>query len=434
MAPDMRPSPSIVAPRTSPYSPPRSDLELDFERAASRDERGAAGEPAPLPPGQSRLTRHARLALGLALAPLGATAAIISLLVLGVGSANGRLLLVAIGVAGTLAGLAGVGLGARTSLRLFALERAIRPAGLASAVGSIGLGVLSAGLGALTTVLSLVSFSRGRQLRSFGRLAHAPLVEHAPDPAAPRATRAAGTAEADTPAATPGPTSRGCGPDAAGAWRKNGLTEHASIAAFARLSTELVALGAPSSLVADSHRDALDELAHTELCFALAEELDGRRIRPGPFPAAAARLPSGPITFRLARLAVESLVDGALNEGVSARVVAELARETEDPRVRSVLEVIAKDESRHAVHGFQVMRWCLERGGHPVRAALVAALGALPVELGRSLTPGAEDGSLEHLGIPGRAREERAFAIVRARLIERTGRLITETARASAQA
>jgi hypothetical protein len=188
---------------------------------------------------------------------------------------------------------------------------------------------------------------------------------------------------------------------------------------------DLVAMGAPPRLIARAHQDALDELRHTELCFALARDLDGKDLGPGDFaPAAALPVRRGPRSLRLAALAVESLIDGALNEGISARVVAELARTDAEPRAREVLEQIARDEARHAAHGFEIVRWCVQEGGAPVKAALAAALATLPVELGAPLTPLAADGRWERYGLPSRAREARCWAALRPRLIARTQRLL----------
>ena len=57
---------------------------------------------------------------------------------------------------------------------------------------------------------------------------------------------------------------------------------------------------------------------------------------------------------------------GALNEGLSARAVAEMQKEVNEPRVQAVLAAIAKDEARHAAHGFDVVRWCVATGGQSV--------------------------------------------------------------------
>jgi hypothetical protein len=203
-------------------------------------------------------------------------------------------------------------------------------------------------------------------------------------------------------------------------WRENGKTEHASVAAFARLTLDLMALGAPSRLVADSNRDALDEIRHAELCFGIARALDGRDVGPAPFPEAqrvSTLTRVRPVA--LAQLAVDSLVDGALHEGVSARVIAKLARRSEVPAIRAALVELAADEGRHAAHGWAVVEWCLAEGGTPVARALAGALRALPVRSKSSLPAAAEDGAWERWGIHGARLEADEYAAGRAHVVRR---------------
>jgi hypothetical protein len=133
---------------------------------------------------------------------------------------------------------------------------------------NVMLGVLGIGMtwvGALTTLFATVGFARGRQLRRSGRVLLAPL--------------AAGggwvdaTLELERPVRAP----VGLGQQ----WRENGRTEHASVASFARLTLDLMALGAPPELVTAANQDTLDEIRHTEACFALAYALDGKVASPG---------------------------------------------------------------------------------------------------------------------------------------------------------
>src|SRR6185437_10815965 len=53
-------------------------------------------------------------------------------------------------------------------------------------------------------------------------------------------------------------------------WTVLALLEHASVASFARVSLQLLAVGAPGDLVGATHQAALDEIRHARLCFALA--------------------------------------------------------------------------------------------------------------------------------------------------------------------
>jgi hypothetical protein len=266
-----------------------------------------------------------------------------------------------------------------------------------------------ASLGALAAFASTITFSRGRQLRRHGEVLLPP-VTHGdawtrPD-LAPRvdpAVRAALAAQ----------------------WRENGRTEHASVAAFARLTLDLMALGAPPALVASANRDALDEIRHAELCFGLARALDGRLESPGLFPEAArARTLPALRTLALALLAVDSLVDGALHEGVSARIAARLARCCEDPAIRAVLREIAADEGRHAAHGWDVVEWCLAEGGEPVAHALRGALSTLPRRMRSGLPAAARIGGWERHGIHGHELETQEYAKARAHVTSRAQDLV----------
>jgi hypothetical protein len=271
-------------------------------------------------------------------------------------------------------------------------------------------------IGALAVLLSTVSLTRGRQLRRFGRVM------------LPRVVTGRSWANTKVSVASPLPIPS----EVAAQWRENGRTEHASVAAFARLTLDLMALGAPPHLISASHADAIDEVRHTELCFSLARSIDGKTEDPGPFPEAryARALPSRRVTG-LAVLAVDSLVDGALHEGVSARIIAKLSKRSEVPAIRGVLKEIAADEGRHSAHGWDVVEWCLAEGGRPVANALLGAVHALPERMRSSLPRAAVDGSWEPWGIHGVELERQEYAAARTVLVERVKKLIGGTARAA---
>lgn len=305
--------------------------------------------------------------------------------------------------------------------------------GLAAAPGSKGLGVAAAliignvfmtGLGAFAALLSTLTFTRGRQIRSGGKILLPP-VERG-DAWTGAGLSSAGPArviDADEPTRAM----------LAAQWRENGRTEHASVAAFARLTLDLMALGAPPELVADANRDALDEIRHTELCFGLARALDGKSESPGAFPEASrARTRSRSRTLALAELAVDSLVDGALHEGVSARIIAKLAKRCEAPAIQAILKEIAADEGRHARHGWDVVRWCLAEGGEPVARALEGALRALPKAMASPIPEEARGGRWERWGIMGEALEAEEHDATRADLERRMGEAIAASRSAHA--
>ena len=284
---------------------------------------------------------------------------------------------------------------------------------LATTLANLGM----MALGALGVLLSMVTFARGRQLRRFGRVLLPPV--------------APGRAWSSLPA-TAVPIDPAVAAGMAARWRENGRTEHASVAAFARLTLDLMALGAPPALVRSAQRDALDEIRHTELCFSLARSLDGRDESPGPFPEAGrARARSSVRAVALGQLAVDSLVDGALNEGVSARVIASLARRCEVPGITTLLRELAADEGRHAANGWHVVAWCLEEGGEPVASALRGALHALPATMRPGPPGGSAAGGWERYGIPGTALEAREYARCREDVVRRVETMIS-VARAAA--
>jgi len=268
----------------------------------------------------------------------------------------------------------------------------------------LALNAAMALLGALLALMSTATFSRGRQLRRFGRVLLPQL-------------RAGGSWSStmdrlELDGRVPS--------EVAAQWRENARTEHASVAAFARLTLDLLALGAPPNLIEAAHRDGLDEIRHTQLCLSLSAAMDGNLESPTAFPEAQrARTRPRARSLALATLAVDSLVDGALHEGVSARVIARLAKIATLPSIRDTLSKIAADEGRHSAHGWDVVQWCVSEGGVPILSALEAAARALPKTMQSPLPAGAEDGSWEPWGIHGRAMEAEEYAKARAHVVQR---------------
>jgi hypothetical protein len=271
-------------------------------------------------------------------------------------------------------------------------------------------------VGALATFLSMFGFARGRQIRRFGRPVFARVV---PGGSWAR-TKVSIAALSEVPNGV------------AAQWRENARTEHASVAAFARLTLDLMALGAPPHLISASNADAIDEIRHAELCFSLAGSIDGEKKDPAPFPQPRrARLLPPTRTMGLAMLAVDSLIDGALHEGVSARIIAKLAKSSDIPAIRGVLKELAADEGRHSAHGWDVVEWCLAEGGRPVASALLGATRTLPARLTSSLPKPAVDGSWERWGIHGAALEQQEYAAARAALVTRVHALLGAAVRAA---
>lgn len=239
-----------------------------------------------------------------------------------------------------------------------AIGKAVR---VTAGTGLIGVGVFS--LAAIYELFTS-SYSKGRLLRLRGR-AHLPELAEGngwSDGTTPRTDRLSDDERRVL----------------AAAWLTSARMEHASIAAFAQLGLHLAALGASSDLVERTHLAALDELRHARRCYALASAYAGTTWTAGSITA----LGHGdqtPVDFT--RLAVGSLVDGCLAEGVAADVARSGSRTATDSVIQQTLAMIGDDEARHAELAWSVLTWALEAGGEPVQSAVALRVAKLHEEL-----------------------------------------------------
>ncbi len=190
-------------------------------------------------------------------------------------------------------------------------------------------------------------------------------------------------------------------------WTSVGLMEHASIAAFARFSLQLLAVGAPPELLRDAQAAMADETEHTRLCFALASAYAGRSIGPGRLSL------SGALDAQDDRaILITTIREGCIGETLAAIEAAEASAHATDPAVRAVLTQIAADEERHALLAWRYVAWAIGNGGEAmavIAAAELEAVFAEPIAVGES-----NDALLVH-GVTGDARgaEIRRQAIAR---------------------
>jgi hypothetical protein len=255
--------------------------------------------------------------------------------------------------------------------------RALQLAAAAVPPSSSKRGIVSLALGLLALVVSLASSGFGMMIAGFklGRMDGRALRIRGRQVTA-RGAHDDAWPVGDAPAAhVEDPAARAM---LAAAWEADARTEHASIAAFARLSLDLMAAGAPPHLVEASLRAALDEVRHAKGAYSLASAYAGHPQGPGLLPEVATA-PGG-----LSRLATETLIDGCLGEGLAAACAREAAAEASDPAVKAHLSAVARDESRHAELAWDVLAFCLTHGGAPARLATERALelcdrGGLPV-------------------------------------------------------
>jgi hypothetical protein len=171
-----------------------------------------------------------------------------------------------------------------------------------------------------------------------------------------------------------------------------GLMEHASIAAFARFSLELLALGAPSDLVADAASAMADETRHARLCFGLAVRYGLRAPAPGKLDVAGAL---GELD--LLEIVQTVTLEGCIGESGAALEAAWAAEAAADPVVKAALTGIAEDEARHAALAFRFVAWAATKDARVlprVRALIAEARLASAVDTERS--PG---GTLEAHGV-----------------------------------
>lgn len=152
-------------------------------------------------------------------------------------------------------------------------------------------------------------------------------------------------------------------------WTRAAQMEHASVASFSRFSLQLLAVGAPASLLEDAHRAALDEIRHAELCFSLATTYAGHSIGPGPLPVDERALSN----WDLRSVAVGTVEEGCVGETIAALEAQAAAELAQDEAVRAVQLRIYDDESRHAELAWRFVRWAAQIGGTQVRTALRGA-------------------------------------------------------------
>lgn len=154
-------------------------------------------------------------------------------------------------------------------------------------------------------------------------------------------------------------------------WLADAQLEHASVAAFARASLELLAVGAPAELLAGCAQAGLDEVRHARLCFSLAAAYGGEAMQPGPLAFALPRAGG------LVALACDTFREGCVGETIAALTAMRAARRCEVPAVREALAAIAEDEARHAELAWATLAWAVRTGGAEVAEAVAAVAAEL---------------------------------------------------------
>lgn len=158
-------------------------------------------------------------------------------------------------------------------------------------------------------------------------------------------------------------------------WTRVGALEHASVASFARFALQLLSLGAPPELLAQTHRAALDEVAHARLAYGLASAYAGQPVGPGPLA-----LGDLPLLLEPQAILLALVMEGCVGETLAAAEARAAAGAAVDLTVRAVLEQIADEEGQHAALAWRTLQWML--GERPALAEVatqaIARAAALP--------------------------------------------------------
>ena len=152
--------------------------------------------------------------------------------------------------------------------------------------------------------------------------------------------------------------------------------EAASVAAFRALGRQLTAHGAPRALRRAARRAARDEIRHARITRELAVRYGGSYVPPQLTPKQAPDIET---------IARENATEGCVRETFGALLATYQANQATDPQVRQVMQVIARDETRHAALAWRIAKWAESRmstaAQHRVAAAQRACIQQLFDEL-----------------------------------------------------
>lgn len=144
-------------------------------------------------------------------------------------------------------------------------------------------------------------------------------------------------------------------PDVARDWLQRALAAHASVATFARLSVQLLGLGAPAELVAAAAQAMQDQIRHARAAFDLARRYSTEDLGPGPLAIDGALRPTEP-----ASIVLDTLRERCIGDTVAALEAHEALQYCEDPAARAALERIADAKGQHAELAWRFVAWAIE--------------------------------------------------------------------------
>ncbi len=121
----------------------------------------------------------------------------------------------------------------------------------------------------------------------------------------------------------------------------------------------------------------LEEIRHTQLCFALAQGYGGRSHTVKPLPQLMqSESYQGKTALQI--FGQESLTDGCQLEDFNANVAAACAAVCQEPATKALLEVIASQERGHALFYWRVLEWCLSVKPKAIVPLIQSSVKSLP--------------------------------------------------------
>ncbi|MCX4246057.1 hypothetical protein [Paraliomyxa miuraensis] len=158
----------------------------------------------------------------------------------------------------------------------------------------------------------------------------------------------------------------------AAAWADVALAEHASIASFSRFILQLMACGAPASLVTAAHVALGEEIEHARLFFALASGAAGRPLGPGALDVRDALAGSDDLD----EIVLATVREGCIAETLSAWRITVAARLAREPALAAALARVAEQELEHAALAWRFVAWALPRASASLRRRIETTLRA----------------------------------------------------------
>lgn len=190
-------------------------------------------------------------------------------------------------------------------------------------------------------------------------------------------------------------------------WLYAARMEQASVAAFARFALQLMHLGAPPELLADTASAMQDEIDHAKRCFTLAAQYSGQATSAGPLALC------GALDKELdpQRIALDVFMEGCIGETIAALEALEMSELAAAPQVQATLARICQDEHKHALLAWRALSWMLQnldqRDQEAVRGVLASMVENLRSELAmpqKALRTEPADQVLAAHGVPSSAQ------------------------------